>query len=486
MLAIMSGVLTVLELLPPLAVLAVAVVLVAGETGLIVGLFFPVEITLMFVGFLTYLGDLPFTPVLLLMIAAAMTGDALALRSGRRYGPRVRASRFGRWIGEHRWGRADRVLHRLGGRSAFVARWVPFVRTLLPRLAGSAGMPYRRFVAWNLAGVVTAVGSSVALGYLAGASFARAAEALGRATAAVAILLAVTVAIVLVGNWLGRHPDPIRALGARAGAFAPARWLARRHGDLFRGLSARIGGGWTLAFNLAAGLVLLFLIGLGLSWLVQLIVAQSGLSAVDMAVGAWVAGHRTGPVGDVAQAVTRLLSGAVLVVVVAVVALALGVRRRIWPAGSGPAGSGLVGSWRSDLVGLAGTAGGFLPLLILALVAGLTGGDPAAGPADPAAPAGMFSTQTALATAALSTLAWLLARHARWPRAVAVWTAAVLGVVVLTSARLYLGWNTASESATAVLLGALWPVVFMIAWVTRHRAAAGPGEPALTAGLTDR
>jgi membrane protein DedA with SNARE-associated domain len=485
MLAIMSGVLTVLELLPPLAVLVVAVVLVVGETGLIVGLFFPVEITLLFVGFLTYLGDLPFTPVLLLMIAAAMTGDALALRSGRRYGPRVRASRLGQWIGEHRWGRADRVLHRLGGRSAFVARWVPFVRTLLPRLAGSAGMPYRRFVAWNMAGVVTAVGSSVALGYLAGASFARAADALGRATGAVAILLAVTVVIILTGNWLGHHPDPVRALGARAGALPPARWLARRHGDLFRGLSRRIGGGWTLAFNLAAGLALLFVIGLGLSWLVQLIVAQSGLSQVNTAIGAWVAGHRTDAVGGAAEVVTRVLGGTVLVVVVAVVALALGVRQRVRPGGSGR-----VGSWRRDLVGLAGTAGAFLPLLVLALVADLTGGDPAAGPTDPAGPSGpagpvgMFSTQTTLATAALCTLAWLLARRARWPRAVAAWTTAVVGVVLLTSARLYLGWNTASESATAVLLGALWPVVFMIAWATRNRA--GPGEPALTAGPPGR
>lgn len=205
MLAIMSGVVTVLEHLPPLAVLAVAVVLVAGETGVIVGLMFPVEITLMFVGFLAYLGDVPFVLVLLLMIAAAMTGDALALRSGRRHGPRVRASRFGAWVGEQRWARADRILHRLGGRSAFVARWVPFVRTLLPRLAGSAGLPYRRFVPWNLAGVVTAVGSSVALGYLAGASYQQVAEVVGRVTGMVLVLLVAAVVVALGVRWLSNR-----------------------------------------------------------------------------------------------------------------------------------------------------------------------------------------------------------------------------------------------------------------------------------------
>jgi membrane protein DedA with SNARE-associated domain len=464
----MSGVVTVLEHLPPLAVLVVAVVLVTGETGLIVGLFFPVEITLMFVGFLTYLGDLAFTPVLLLMIAAALTGDALALRSGRRYGPRVRASRFGTWIGQQRWDRADRVLHRLGGRSAFVARWVPFVRTLLPRLAGSAGMPYRRFLPWNLAGVVTAVGSSVALGYLVGASFARAAEALGRATGAVAILIAVTIAIILVGNWLGRHPDPVRALAARAGALPPLRWLARRHGELFGTVSARVGAGWTLVFNLAAGLVLLFVIGLSLSWLVQLTVAQSGLSRVDEAIARWITEHRTEAVAGAAEVVTRVLGGTVLVVVVAVVALGLGAYRRVW---------------RRDLVGILGTAGAFVPLLVLAVAADLTGGDPAA---QAAAPVGMFSTQSTLATAALCTLAWLLTRHARWPLAVAAWTGAAIGVVLVASARLYLGWNTASETVTAVLLGAMWPAVFMIAWATRDRASNGSGEPILTGGTAGR
>jgi membrane protein DedA with SNARE-associated domain len=211
----MSGVVSVLEYLPPLAVLAVAVLLVTGETGVIIGLMFPVEITLLFVGFLAYLGDVPFVPVLLLMVAAAMVGDALALRSGRRHGPRVRSSRFGRWVGDERWARADRILHRLGGRSAFVARWVPFVRTLLPRLAGSAGLPYRRYAPWNFVGVVTAVGSSVAFGYLAGASYLQVAEVLGRVTALVLALLLAAVVVALMVRWwssrYGRRTVPVPA-----------------------------------------------------------------------------------------------------------------------------------------------------------------------------------------------------------------------------------------------------------------------------------
>ncbi|MGH3681498.1 MAG: DedA family protein, partial [Natronosporangium sp.] len=84
----MTGVADLLAQLPPLVVLVVAVLLVAGETGVVVGLLFPVEITLLFVGFLAYLGEVPFLPTLLLMLAAALAGDALAWRSGRKYGPR--------------------------------------------------------------------------------------------------------------------------------------------------------------------------------------------------------------------------------------------------------------------------------------------------------------------------------------------------------------------------------------------------------------
>jgi membrane protein DedA with SNARE-associated domain len=204
----MPDVLMVLEQLPPLAVLLVAVLLVTGETGVIAGLLFPVEITLLFVGFLAYLGDLPFLPVLLLMIAAALTGDALALRSGRRHGPWLRASRLGQWVGPRRWERTDGFLRRMGGRSAFVARWVPFVRTLLPRLAGSAGMPYRQFLPWNAAGVVTAVGSSVALGYLAGASYAQVAEAIARATAVVVALVLLVAALLAGRAAAGRGDGP--------------------------------------------------------------------------------------------------------------------------------------------------------------------------------------------------------------------------------------------------------------------------------------
>lgn len=451
---------TLLQELPPLLVYLVAAALVAGETGLLVlGLLVPSEATLLLVGFLAYAGTLDLGPALIIMISAATLGDTLAFHSGRRNGPRLRASRWGQRIGAHRWAKADAMLDRRGGRAVFVARWIAYVRTLVPRLAGAAGMPYRRFAPWNLAGVITWVGGSVVVGYLAGESYETVSTYLGQATGAVLVLLLAVVAIVLVGRWLGRNPDPVRALLGRARALPPVRWLAGRYGVLFFLLAMHIGPGWTLLINLVAGLGLLFATGLALAFLVDVVVQQSGLNAVDHAIAQWFSQQRTDGTVEAAVAVLNVLRGSFLIIAVALVAVLVGWRAR---------------PWQADLVSVVGTVGAFLPLVLLALVADLT--LPAQRtPIGVGTAVTVFPNQNAIVTASLCTLAWLLTRQTRWPIAVAAWTGAAVGVLTVIAARLYVGWSSASETLTSVLLGVLWTAVFMVAWATRDRAVrAGP------------
>lgn len=455
----MHDLLTVLEQLPPLLVYLVAALLVAAETAVIFGLLVPGEATLLTVGFLAYLGTLRLAPTLAVMIAAALVGDALAFRAGRRYGPRVRASRLGGRVGERRWHKADSMLHRLGGRGVFVARWVAFARTLVPRLAGSAGMPYRTFAPWNAAGVITWVGASVLVGYLAGTSYERVSAILGRATGAVFALLACVLAIVLVGRWLGRNPDPARALLARAGNLPVLRWVGQRYGVLFFLLSMHIGAGWALLINLVAGLALLLVGGLILVWLVRTVVEYSGLSAVDAAIARWMSEQQASDVDSAARAVVSMARAPILIIVVALVAIVLGWRFR---------------AWRGDLVSLLGTVGAFLPLVVLAVAADRLLPDPGSG-AEPGR--SFLPTQSTIVTASLCTLAWLIARHVRWLWAVTAWTSAAAAVAVIIGARLYLGWTYLSEAVTSVLLGVLWTAVFMVAWATRDRATSGEPSP---------
>ncbi|MEU5939830.1 DedA family protein [Micromonospora sp. NPDC047548] len=442
----MHDLLTSLQGLPSLLIYVIAAIIVAGETAVIFGLLVPGEATLLLVGFLAYAGTLRIGPALLLMIGAAVIGDTLAFRSGRRYGPRLRAGGLGARVGPQRWARADALLGRLGGRGVCAARWVAFARTLVPRLAGAAGMPYRRFAPWNLAGVTTWVGGSVLLGNLAGESYETVSRLLGRATGVVLVLLAVLAAIVLAGRWLGRHPDPARALLIRAVALPPVRWVTNRYGILFFLIAMRVGPGWALLVNLGAGLLLLSAVGFAVAWLLEAVVRFSGLAVVDGVIADWFAHRRTPGAVQAALAAVSMLRGSILIVLVAAVAGVLAWRHR---------------PWRADLLSVFGTVGAFLPLVVLAVVAD----------AVPSARAAvMFPTQNAVVAASLCTLAWLVSRDARWPMAVAAWTTAAAGIAVLGGARLYLGWSTASGTATSMLLGVAWTVVFVVAWATRDRA----------------
>ncbi|ATO17354.1 phospholipid phosphatase [Micromonospora sp. WMMA2032] len=461
----MPDLLNWLQELPPLLIYLAAATIVAGETAVIFGLLVPGEATLLLVGFLAYAGTLRLVPALLAMVAAAVMGDTLAWRAGRRYGPRLRASGLGARIGAHRWRRADELLERLGGRGVFAARWVAFARTLAPRLAGAAGLPYRRFAPWNLAGVVSWVGASVLAGYLAGESYERVSQLLGRATGAVLVLLVCLLGVVLAGRWLGRNPDPVRALAARAGALPPLRWLRNRYGVLFFLVGMRVGPVWTLLINLVLGLALLFGAGLAVAALLEAVVRHSGLGVLDGLVADWFAARRTQGVVDAALGAVSVLRGWVLITAVALVAVVVTGRRR---------------SWRADPLGVVGTVGAAVPLVLLVVVADLT------GPGGPDDVRDLFPTQNAVVTASFGTLAWLLSRGARWPVGVAVWTAASAGVVAVTGARLYLGWSTASGTASAVLLGAAWTTVFVVAWATRDRAADGDGGPAPGAAAPGR
>jgi undecaprenyl-diphosphatase len=62
--------------------------------------------------------------------------------------------------------------------------------------------------------------------------------------------------------------------------------------------------------------------------------------------------------------------------------------------------------------------------------------------------------------------------------AVAAWTGAAAGVLGAGGARLYLGLETTSGTAAAVLLGVLWTAVFIVAWSTRDRAVGERQQPA--------
>jgi undecaprenyl-diphosphatase len=447
-----SQILTALTHWPPLVIYLVAALVVGAETATVLGLVLPGEATLLLVGFLCYGSTLRLAVALPLMIMAGLAGDSLGYAEGRRSGVRLRTSRLGRWVGEHRWRRTDRLLDRHGGRAVFLARFVAFARTLAPRLVGMSGMSYQRFLPWNALGVAGCVGGTVLVGYGAGRSYATVAQVFGQATGAVLLLLLVIAALVVIGRYLGRHPDPVAAMGNRLAGWRPLRFLGDAYRAGFGWLTQRLGVGGAVAVNVLGGVLALFAVGYALAWVIDRLIRQSGLPLVDPLIVRWVGSRRSPVTVDAAHAILSGLRGSFLVVLVGVVALVLNWRSRVW---------------RADLVGVLGTVGAFVPLVLIALA---TDWERASGAMPTNA---LFRNQTAVVTASLGMLAWLVSRRFGWAAAVAGWTAAVGIVVVVGTARVYVGWSWPSETVASALLGGLWVLIFIIAWHTRDRLRSG-------------
>lgn len=169
----------------------------ASETALFIGLLVPAEATVLLAAFLADRGVFRIEHILAATLAGGFIGDQIGYMLGRFGGRRV----TGRGRLARLWRRYERAARTLFSRRSILAisfaRFVSFVRTLMPWFAGMSRIPYRRFLFYDMLGVLGWGLGSVALGYLAGESWQLVAEWLGSASAAV-ILVALFITFVVV------------------------------------------------------------------------------------------------------------------------------------------------------------------------------------------------------------------------------------------------------------------------------------------------
>jgi len=137
----------------------------------------------------------PLAAVILVVIIAAIVGDSVGYEVGRRVGSRILHLR----ILQKRRKRLDDAqdfLARRGGAAVFLGRWVAFFRAVMPALAGTARMPYPKFLAFNAAGGIVWGIAVVLIGYFAGQSYAKVEATLGRAAALVVLGIALIAMLV--------------------------------------------------------------------------------------------------------------------------------------------------------------------------------------------------------------------------------------------------------------------------------------------------
>ena len=189
--------------------------LVFAENALFVGFVLPGETAAILGGVAASRGNVSLTLMCTVVVIAAIVGDSVGYGIGARYGPRLLSIR----VLERRKDRIDdarATLARRGGPAVFGGRFVAFLRTVLPFLAGASHMRYRPFLAYNAAGgLIWGVGA-VLLGYLAGHSYAAIERTFGRVTAVLAAVLVVAGLLI----WSIRRHRRQRADGPGNG---PAR-----------------------------------------------------------------------------------------------------------------------------------------------------------------------------------------------------------------------------------------------------------------------
>jgi membrane-associated protein len=151
-----------------LVIYAVVWAIVFVESGLLVGFFLPGDTLLLAAGVAAHKGTANIAVLCAGTALAAILGDSLGYLIGRRAGRPLLERRDGLVLNQENLGRATRFYERWGSPTIVLARFVPWVRTFAPLIAGATLMPYRRFLAWNVVGgVVWGVGVPLAA-YLVG------------------------------------------------------------------------------------------------------------------------------------------------------------------------------------------------------------------------------------------------------------------------------------------------------------------------------
>ncbi len=137
------------------------------ETGLVVTPFLPGDSLLFAVGTFAALGLLDVKLAFVLLVVAAVVGDAVNYHIGGAVGTRAfRAN--SRFLKKEYLEQTHEFYERHGGKAVILGRFVPIVRTFVPFVAGIGAMTYRKFVVYNVVGALLWVGIFLALGYFFG------------------------------------------------------------------------------------------------------------------------------------------------------------------------------------------------------------------------------------------------------------------------------------------------------------------------------
>lgn len=149
-------------------VYALLFLIIFTETGVLVMPFLPGDSLLFVVGALCGAGLMSLPLVMVLLVIAAILGDQTNYSIGRYFGPKVFQWENSRLFNRNAFNQAHAFYERYGGITIILARFMPFIRTFAPFVAGVAEMTRSRFTAYNVIGALIWVLGLTTAGYLFG------------------------------------------------------------------------------------------------------------------------------------------------------------------------------------------------------------------------------------------------------------------------------------------------------------------------------
>jgi membrane-associated protein len=149
-------------------VYALLFIIIFVETGVVVMPFLPGDSLLFVVGAMCGVGLMSFPVAVALLFVAAVLGDQCNYSIGRALGPKVFQWESSRWFNKKAFDQAHAFYERYGGITIIAARFMPFLRTFAPFVAGVSEMTRRKFTLYNFVGGALWVGGIVTVGYFFG------------------------------------------------------------------------------------------------------------------------------------------------------------------------------------------------------------------------------------------------------------------------------------------------------------------------------
>jgi membrane-associated protein len=138
------------------------------ETGLVVTPILPGDSLLFALGSFAALGILKVELLIIVLVIAAVAGDTVNYTIGKFFGPRIFQQKSSRFFKKEYLDKTRAFYDKHGGKTIFLARFIPIIRTFAPFVAGIGSMTYSRFIFYNISGGVSWIVLFIAAGYYFG------------------------------------------------------------------------------------------------------------------------------------------------------------------------------------------------------------------------------------------------------------------------------------------------------------------------------